>query len=217
LWLPLGAQKASGQGIFAPGAGPINLGMMGASNEAIRQTNDEEMLLNLVRLRYGEHPSFLPVTGLNAQFEVNAGSSFRSGAERGGTDNWGAGSFGYSDRPSEKITVTTRSILEVMYLLSKTVSVPEEHAAKGILAFTHNPDGTLFDWRMVTGDLFKVCVAKHKPRDAYISVKYRGYWYYIDDRDLSSKTTLNLFNELLWLQRVGASEGSPILTLPLGP
>ena len=43
-------------------------------NEAIRQTNDEELLLNLVRLRYNEHPSFLPVTGLNSQFELSAGA-----------------------------------------------------------------------------------------------------------------------------------------------
>jgi hypothetical protein len=37
-------------------------------NEVIQRTNQEELLLNLVRLRYNEHPSFLPVSGLNSWF-----------------------------------------------------------------------------------------------------------------------------------------------------
>jgi hypothetical protein len=372
-------------------------------NEAIRETNDEELLLNLVRLRYNEHPSFLPITSLNAQFELNASADYRGGPERGALDNFGTGQLSYSDRPTltfapqrppqltkalltqvdldtlylfarqesnlervlrlfvrtmngidnansgggpvprdppafgefrmvselmqrvdglgisvltteprvadltdtvpvaavdasdlvaikkagygvrlsgpgsayqltetkptrmlvvhpqaiaapelqelagmlrlrlyqtsyeveaapegqlrltpwdeprTKLTITTRSILEVMYLLSKTVAVPEEHCRQGLVRFTRNPDGSPFDWGQVSGDLFHVCVAKHKPRSAFVAVKYRGYWYYIEDSDISSKTTLNLFNELLRLQKIGAVEGQPVLTLPLGP
>ena len=121
------------------------------------------------------------------------------------------------DPPRDKITFTNRSILEVMYLLSKTVDVPEEHCRKGLVRFTRNPDGSPFDWNQVSGDLFHVCVSKHRPDSAFVAVKYRDYWYYIRDDDLSSKTTLNLFNELLRLQKIGAVEGQPLLSLPLGP
>ncbi len=121
------------------------------------------------------------------------------------------------DGPASKIAITTRSILEVMYSLSKTVSVPEEHCRKELVRFTRNPDGTPFDWGLVSGDLFHVCVAKHRPNSAFVAVRYRDYWYYIDDTDLSSKTTLNQFNELLRLQKIGAVEGQPLLSLPLGP
>jgi hypothetical protein len=373
-------------------------------NEAIRQTNNEELLLNLVRLRYDEHPAFLPITGLNAQFALTAGAQYRGGPERGGLDNFGDGTLSYSDRPTlsfgpqrppeltkalltqvsldtlylfatqaggiervlrlfvrvangidnaspgggpiprdapsfaefravahlfgrletqgvgvltieqrvsplaqaipveglqthdlveikkagygvrpiglgsagyeltetkpvrvleihpraiaseemtelegrlglhpyrssypveealegqffrmeddaprEKITITNRSILEVMYLLSKTVDVPEEHCRKGVARFTRNPDGSPFDWGLVTGDLFHACVSKHRPDSAFVAVKYRDYWYSIRDDDQSSKTTLNLFSELLRLQKIGAVEGQPILSLPLGP
>jgi hypothetical protein len=372
-------------------------------NEAISRTNDEELILNLVRLRYNEHPSFLPITGLNAQFELNGGAQYRGGPERGALDNFGQGIVGYADRPTitfapqrppeltralltqvsletlylfirqggdldralrllvrtmngidnapsaggpippdapafaefravadrldrlrgrglavlttedraddlpdtvtvdgldartlveikkagygirpegaapgyrltqtkpvrvlqvhpraagspefldieamlrlapgqttypveeapqgqlttgpedgpqSRLVVTNRSILEVMYLLSKTVEVPEAHARRGIVRFTRNPDGSPFDWRMVSGDLFHVCVARHRPSSAFVAVKYRDYWYYVDDRDLSSKTTLNLFSELLRLQKIGATEGQPLLSLPLGP
>ena len=102
-------------------------------------------------------------------------------------------------------------------MLSKTVAVPEEHARKGIVRLTVNPDGSPFDWGMVTGDLFRVCVSRHRPNRAYVAVKYRGYWFFVDDRDVSSKGTMNLFSELLRLQRIGGVEGQPLLSLPLGP
>lgn len=116
-----------------------------------------------------------------------------------------------------KVTFTTRSILEVMYVLSKTVAVPPEHVEAGVAPLTRNADGSPFDWGMVTGDLFRVCVARRRPSTAFVSVRYRDHWYYIDDRDAASKMTFNLFNELLRLQKIGASEGQPVLTLPLGP
>src|SRR6202041_443086 len=121
------------------------------------------------------------------------------------------------DGPRSKITITTRSILEVMHLLSKTVAVPKEHCERGLVRFTRNPDGTPFDWNMVSGEFFHVCVAKHRPSNAFVAVKSRDYWYYIDDRDLPPKNPLNLFNDLMRLQKIGATEGQPLLSLPLGP
>jgi hypothetical protein len=50
-----------------------------------------------------------------------------------------------------------------------------------------------------------------------VAVKYRGYWYYLDDRDQTSKMT---FTWTLLLSRLdfGLEEqtGSPLLTLPVG-
>jgi hypothetical protein len=120
------------------------------------------------------------------------------------------------DTLRNKITVTTRSVLEVMYLLSKTVSVPAEHACSGLVTETRNPDGSPFNWDDVLGDLFHVEVSKHKPKTAYLAVPFRGYWYYIDDADTSSKITLSMFTDLFRLQRLGAAEGQPLLTLPVG-
>jgi hypothetical protein len=42
--------------------------------------------------------------------------------------------------------------------------------------------------------LFEVRVAGgHKPpASANVAVKYRGWWYYIDDRDAQSKATLGI-------------------------
>ena len=111
--------------------------------------------------------------------------------------------------PRTDIAITTRSLLEVMYLLSKTVAVPQAHIDAGLAQITRNPDGTPFDWCMVSGDLFRVCVSKHRPGSAFASVNYRGYWFFI-------KATFNMFNEIFRLQRIGAAEGQPVLTLPIG-
>jgi hypothetical protein len=55
------------------------------------------------------------------------------------------------------------------------------------------------------------------PACAYIAVKYRGWWYYIDDRDLVSKETFSL---ILHLSRMDFGSrkvvGGPVLTLPVG-
>lgn len=372
-------------------------------NEVIQTTNNEELLLNLVRLRYLENPGFLPVTGLNAQFETNLGATFRNGYDRGPRySNYGEGQLGFADRPTitfapqrspeltkgllsripletlylisangadverdlrlfvrsmngidnagsgggptpacapefsefryaaellsglhkqrlvvlavenrefevpgsvpldaiaapdlvkikaagygvrslgekkgyvltqtrpvrvlriqpeavacpevlelaralrlkplqdayeveevvegqlrpteadgqrTKITLTMRSVLEVMYILSQTVRVPPEHVCAGLVPVTHNADGSPFDWDEALGDLFRIHVSKHRPKATFLAVKYRGYWFYLDDADVSSKITLSLFNDLFRLQRIGAAEGQPLLTLPVG-
>ena len=45
---------------------------------ALRKTDDEQMLLNLVRLRYRDRPLFLEVSALNTQFSCSAGASART-------------------------------------------------------------------------------------------------------------------------------------------
>lgn len=51
-------------------------------NKALQVTEQEELLLNIVRLRYNEPPSFLKVSGISSQFEVS--SSLQLAAETDG-------------------------------------------------------------------------------------------------------------------------------------
>ncbi len=69
-------------------------------NDAVQATNNEELLLNLVRLRYAEGPSWLRLTGVNVQYEMTAGGDLRAGLERGEVDRWGGGNLGFADRPT---------------------------------------------------------------------------------------------------------------------
>ena len=64
-----------------------------------------------------------------------------------------------------------------------------------------------------------MCYAEGKkpPADAHVAVKYRGYWFYIDERDRDTKATFALLVELSRLQLSTDKGGSPpVLTLPIG-
>ncbi|MGP0065132.1 MAG: hypothetical protein ACLQGP_16230 [Isosphaeraceae bacterium] len=125
----------------------------------------------------------------------------------------------FPDLPSNELRLTPRSTAQVYYYLANGIELPPEHLAAGIVRTPRAPDGSPFDTRAVTAGLFTVHTCKgHKPPpNAYVAVKYRGYWYYIDDRDQASKTTFALTLELSRLD-FGTPEGTsgPFLTLPVG-
>ncbi|MFO0847685.1 MAG: hypothetical protein U0871_03855 [Gemmataceae bacterium] len=116
------------------------------------------------------------------------------------------------------LDLETRSLLQVLYFLSHGVTVPPEHLTSGVAPLTAGPDGAGFDWDTVLGGLFKVCWATgHKPPPcARVAVRYRGYWFYIDDRDRDTKATFALLLDLSRLELAGKAGNTPILTLPLG-
>ena len=108
-----------------------------------------------------------------------------------------------------------------MYLyLAHGVEVPNEHVSCGVACLPTDAEGRPFDGRELTRGLFEVraCPGGHKPPpNAYVAVRYRGWWYYVDDSDQASKATFALMLRLSRLdfahQRVTTG---PLLTLPVG-
>jgi hypothetical protein len=125
----------------------------------------------------------------------------------------------FPDLPSNELRLTPRSTAQVYFYLANGIEIPADHLAAGVVRTPTAPDGSPFDTRAVTAGLFTVHTCKgHKPpATAYVAVKYREYWYYVDDRDQASKTTFALTLELSRLD-FGAQEASsgPVLTLPVG-
>jgi hypothetical protein len=124
--------------------------------------------------------------------------------------------------PSEKLVLVPRSLIQVVFYLAHGVEVPAEHLAAGVAKPTLEPDGRVFDWKMVTGGLFTVKAAcgKKPPPGAAVAVCYRGYWFYIDDADQETKATFMLLRPARQLDLGGTSgekrPGGPVLTLPVG-
>ncbi len=115
------------------------------------------------------------------------------------------------------ISIEPRSLMGAMYYVSHAISVPCEHYEAGLVPVTVDALNQPFDWTQVAGNLFRVCVQKHKPKCSYVAVKYRGYWYYIPDDHLSSKATFTFLAALLELQAGGTSSPPPpTLTIPVG-
>ena len=62
---------------------------------------------------------------------------------------------------------------------------------------------------------FTVHSGEEKPDEAFVAVPYEGLWFWIDRRDLASKTTIAAVTMLFNFLEGGGSEASPVLTIPV--
>ena len=117
---------------------------------------------------------------------------------------------------TDQIHVVSRSLLGIMFYLSQAVDVPREDVLRGRVTQTKTPEGKNFDWKEITGDLLKIRSLSGKPEAYSKSTYYRGTWFYIDDSDLSSKSTFSLLAQIFSLQAGKVQDNTPLLTLPIG-
>jgi hypothetical protein len=118
------------------------------------------------------------------------------------------------DPPPGHITLMPRSLMGALYFLSQGVEAPEEHERAGIVTVTREPGGERFDWNRVLMGTFRVRSGREAPATATLRVPHRGYWFWIDDADLESKTTFSLVSLLFALQ---SGEGqAPVPMLAIG-
>ena len=118
--------------------------------------------------------------------------------------------------PVAALRVTPLSTAQALFFLANGVEIPPEHVACGLVRLS--ADGA--DPAGATRRVFRVhCCAGHerKPTDfAYYAVWYREHWFYIDDRDRESQSTLVLMLHFRRLdferQQVG---GVPALMPPV--
>ena len=115
-----------------------------------------------------------------------------------------------------QIPIVTRSLLGIMFYLSQAVESPEAHRKSGKVTITRYESGEEFDWSKVTGDLLRVRSQFNIPDTASVAIYYRDYWFYVDDSNLSSKSTFSLLTQIFALQAGDIKDVSPMLTLPLG-
>jgi len=94
--------------------------------------------------------------------------------------------------------------------------VPQEDVRRGKLTTTKYEDGLPFNWGDLFSDLFQIKSSSEKPSDAFVSIKYRGHWFYIDDTDVESKRTYALFSQIFAIQAGKIEIERPTLTLPIG-
>jgi hypothetical protein len=64
--------------------------------------------------------------------------------------------------------------------------------------------------------LIRIGSSPHKPDNAFIAVPYRDHWFWIDDRDLPSKSLFSFMMFIFSLTETQGKEGAPIVTIPAG-
>ncbi len=111
------------------------------------------------------------------------------------------------------IHLRTRSVLGAIVYLTQGITPPQSHIDRNITFSTWpfpGPDNNIID------EIFKVQTSTSRPL-ASLAVQYRGHWFYIDETDLSSKSTFLVLSEIYRLALIGSDRSqAPLLTLPLG-
>jgi hypothetical protein len=122
----------------------------------------------------------------------------------------------YPPEGVDTLDLEPRSLLQVLYYVSKGVSIPPEHVERGVVMMTVDAAGNVFDWAQVTENLFAVHWARgcKPPACAHVAVRHMDYWFYIDETDQVTKSTFSLLLELTRLQLGSKTGAGPVLTLP---
>jgi hypothetical protein len=98
-------------------------------------------------------------------------------------------------------------MIEIMVEYGVGIDVPNADRTEGRAMPT-------FEGRAPTSELVQVLSGSSVPADAYAAVPYRGRWYWVADRDLTSKTRFTLLMILSSLAETGVAPMSPVVTVP---
>ena len=116
----------------------------------------------------------------------------------------------------DTIAIITRPLTAAMFFLSQGIEIPQSHLENGVAAVTRDDQNILFDWSEVLGSLMRIRSSEGSlPSTAFVAVRFRNAWYYIDDRDIESRTTFSFVHLLFTLQSGELPRSDVILTLPV--
>lgn len=107
------------------------------------------------------------------------------------------------------IDLTTRSTYDLIEIMQASVQVPKEHMRAG-LTIAFPPMG-------LAGKDIKIMASKEKPNNLSLAVPYRGYWFFIDQSDQSTKAAFIMLRAFWSISIAGSSKAgsAPVLTIPV--
>jgi len=103
------------------------------------------------------------------------------------------------------LALQTRSILQMLSALSGFIDIPPEKSSHALGGFDLPPG---------TSRPFHVHSSPDQPKDSFTKIKYKGYWYWIENDDLASKRVFTLMLFLTTLTNTGSDANAPVLTIP---
>jgi hypothetical protein len=118
--------------------------------------------------------------------------------------------FGALNASSTEVALLTRSVMEIMTELCIDIQVPPEHERDGRAGPPLSPD---------LQPEFKVLSGTSRPgeADCFARVRYKGFWFWIDDRDFKSKRAMSFLLVLTALAETGSGIAPPAVTISTGP
>jgi|WetSurSiteA1Bulk_404760.scaffolds.fasta_scaffold01124_8 hypothetical protein len=118
--------------------------------------------------------------------------------------------YGAVSGKDDEIAIQTRSGFQILNQLGANIEIPPEHIAEHR---TYAPILESGDMAQSLPPLVKIHTEKSQPADAFTAIKYRDYWYWIDDRDYRSKGVFTFLMIILTLADKEDRVQAPIVTI----
>ena len=121
--------------------------------------------------------------------------------------------YGDITETDQELALQTMSMLRIMIAMSQLIDVPPEHIERG---FTFPTLDTVFSEELKMGQLLQIHHSPSKPEDAFVSVRYKNYWFWIADGDFDSKRAFTFLMVLFSITETGGGQGLPLVTISSG-
>jgi hypothetical protein len=121
--------------------------------------------------------------------------------------------FGAIPGRTGEIAILSRSMLEIMAEIGSGIDVPEMDIEEKRVVPPPVFEGMAGP---ALPPLVRVRCTAERPDDAYAAVRYRGQWFWIEDRDIPSKRIFSFLMMLFSLAETGGHPNLPVLTIPAG-
>lgn len=120
--------------------------------------------------------------------------------------------YGQSPKDPGEIAILTRSALELLIELGSYANVPEGDVREGRTRATRQavtvPE--------LPDPLIRIHSGSARPSEAFACVRFRGQWFWVEDRDIPSKRTLSFAMLMMALSAGGVSGAAPVVTVSAG-
>ncbi len=109
-----------------------------------------------------------------------------------------------------ELAVNSRSMLQIMQAFASRLDVPEAHLKdRSAWPSLENASAAQSPQQRA-----RIHSGKQKPTGAFAAVRYRDYWFWVDNGDLQSKRALTVVMFFFTLADTGSSEKLPLITIP---
>jgi hypothetical protein len=108
-----------------------------------------------------------------------------------------------------ELAVNSRSMIQIMGAFASYTDVPEEHL-KDHSALPAVEDGP----PEAREEVVRIRSGKDKPVSAFAAVRYRDYWFWIDNGDWKTKRAMTAIMFFFTLAETGGTERLPLITIP---
>jgi hypothetical protein len=109
-----------------------------------------------------------------------------------------------------ELAVNSRSMLQIMQAFASHVDIPEPHL-KDHSAWTSIDSNSA---REKSQHNVRIYCGKDKPAGAFAAVRYRDYWFWVENGDLITKRALTVVMFIFTLAESGNAENLPLVTIP---